>query len=653
MSYLDAPRFHFSGTFFADPSTVNNSTENFAPNVQINDELASVTNPNSQWWNPGGSAFWKFTNITVTAAANEAGTYVTNDPLIGATIVSVISSAGPIPVYARLNDLDPDQQFRTLITGLVITVTLSGASAPALTGTVRPMNIIDLWPRMGGNNPVAAYDGGVEIPGCTFMSIVENLIWGDVSSSAALSALKNASASQLSFKINVDAYNGNSGSPDYNTGRVVGTIGPHQTSEPAHLLPKRKMSIASQLQNVPANTFPVGAALFQVENGVLTIDLGNSVPASAILAGPFMDLGSVVMLVGGDPENPVATIPIYDELATFTSQYALYAGIFWIPIDPATESLLNQHPASLQVTMPSGSATAFTVRQTESFKSGLTSLQAGAGINVAGLTMIAIGEDSTGYYVATDLNALRLESGAPSWAETPNANNATYITADAQVPIYCTLFGQPAGVEIAIYNYPQTYQFMNTEGEPWYIDNIPNNFVRVSGSTVQPLPGGMTSPSGNPPGSGPPGDQVQTFTIPDSGIGTLTISSIPYGADPAQADPRRQGLDRQVYYFDWSHSMDPPGLSVLLFQNQPYIAQPTWQDVGPILSQWATLYPAMTNIINLSVYSTVTDPTNAPLIQQMLSLDMADPAFMPVTRDLSLLRRDMILRWYKAGAPQS
>jgi hypothetical protein len=644
MSYLDAPRFHFSGTFFADPSTVNNSTENFAPNVQINDEVASVTNPNSQWWDPIGNAFWKFTNITVTAAANEDGTYIQTDPLVGATIVSILSSAGPIAQYARLNDLDPDQQFRTLITGLVITVTLGGASAPALTGSILPMTIIDLWPRMGGVNPAAAYDGGVSIPGTMFMSIVENLTWGDVSSSPVLTALKNTTPDQLSFKINVDGYNGTPGSDGYNTGRVVGTIGLHQTNEALHVLPKRKMSIASSLQNVPPNTLPIGAALFQVENGVLTLDLGNSVPTSAVQAGPFMDLGSVVMLVGSNPANPVATIPIYDKLATFTSQYATYAGIFWIPLDAATETLLNQNPASLQVTMPAGSATALTARQTESLKSGLTPSQVGPGAAVAGQTMVAIGEDATGYYVAADFNALRLESGAPLWADTPNAIDVAHITADAEVPMYCTLYGVPAGLTITIYNYPQTYQFPNTEGEPWYIDNIPNNFVQVSGSTVQP--GGMTVPSGNPPGN-----QVGSLTIPDNGIGMLTLNSTPFSPD--QADPRREGLDRQVYYFDWSHSMDPPGLSVLLFQNQPYIAQPTWQDVGPVLSQYATLYPAMASIIDLSDYGTVTNPRNAPIVQQMLSLDMADPAFMPVTRDLSLLRRDMILRWYKAGAPQS
>jgi hypothetical protein len=36
----------------------------------------------------------------------------------------------------------------------------------------------------------------------------------------------------------------------------------------------------------------------------------------------------------------------------------------------------------------------------------------------------------------------------------------------------------------------------------------------------------------------------------------------------------------------------------------------------------------------------------------MLTMAMDQAAFMPVTRDLSLLRRQMIVDWYNAGAPE-
>jgi len=45
MSYLDVPRLHFSGTFIAKPSTLNNAPTNFDP---------ANTQPDP-FWNPNGN----------------------------------------------------------------------------------------------------------------------------------------------------------------------------------------------------------------------------------------------------------------------------------------------------------------------------------------------------------------------------------------------------------------------------------------------------------------------------------------------------------------------------------------------------------------------------------------------------------------------
>lgn len=47
MSYLDTPRFHFLGKFFANPSTINNATENYNPAEVYNNNPPSAANPNS------------------------------------------------------------------------------------------------------------------------------------------------------------------------------------------------------------------------------------------------------------------------------------------------------------------------------------------------------------------------------------------------------------------------------------------------------------------------------------------------------------------------------------------------------------------------------------------------------------------------------
>src|SRR5688572_12103213 len=192
MSYLDAPRFHFYGNFFANPSTINNATENYSLAEVYNNRPPSSVNPNSVWWNPMGQAFFRipgattnqFTPSCTVSGAVDANGPVTSDPLLGATFESVIAG-GPPAQWGRLADLDPDQQVRSMIVGLNIQVTLAGADAPALTGTVLPMTIIDIWGRI-----ITGATSGLNTPACMYQSVITNLQWGDVSASALLTALK-------------------------------------------------------------------------------------------------------------------------------------------------------------------------------------------------------------------------------------------------------------------------------------------------------------------------------------------------------------------------------------------------------------------------------------------------------------------------------
>ena len=60
MSYLDFPRLHFSGLFFTNPNTINNTTDNYTPGVSL-----TVPPPppdqydmNVAGWNALGVAQW-------------------------------------------------------------------------------------------------------------------------------------------------------------------------------------------------------------------------------------------------------------------------------------------------------------------------------------------------------------------------------------------------------------------------------------------------------------------------------------------------------------------------------------------------------------------------------------------------------------------
>ena len=57
MSYLDLPRIHFAGLFFAGPGTINNMTTNYEPDAPIEKPAGKYT-PIAGWNPPGVSQFY-------------------------------------------------------------------------------------------------------------------------------------------------------------------------------------------------------------------------------------------------------------------------------------------------------------------------------------------------------------------------------------------------------------------------------------------------------------------------------------------------------------------------------------------------------------------------------------------------------------------
>lgn len=626
MSYLDAPRFHFFGNFFANPSTINNATENYSLTEQYNSRPPSSVNPNSVWWNPMGQAFFRIPGAngqpcTVTGAVDANGP-VTSDPLLGASFVSIIAG-GPPAQWGRLADLDPDQQTRSMIVGLNMQLMLPGATAPALTGTVLPMNITDIWGRI-----IKGATSGLNTPACMYQSVLTNLQWGDVSSSPLLTQLKSQSPDLLSFKANVDNYDGTPTSPTFNYGRIAGTVGPYVSGEPLHFLAKRKMSLNSSLITYQGRPLVYNVP-FQVDGSVLTIDLGNSIstsratPTSSPTAN---DLGTVSIAI--DPTGANIVVPIYTSSADYDSQYATYAGIFTINLPADAASAIVDKAAGLQISPPGTNSSAALGTALARMKDGADTGEAGSGQTTPAGGQIGAAEDPTGYYASVDYNAIRVQAGAPAWADAATAISGAAITSDAPIPLVCTKFGQPAAnVVISITNVENVYQFADAQGGFPPINNSPMSAIS--------FPSSVTTDSN--------GRATITFTA-----GSL---------DSSQRDARRADIDGQIFTFSHSWTTDPPGppqpITVLVFENGPYVANPTWDDVSPVLTQYARLYPFMRGLIDLSSYQAVTNNQFgwASAIQAMISLPADDPAYMPVTRDMSVLNTQMILRWYQAGAP--
>lgn len=116
-----------------------------------------------------------------------------------------------------------------------------------------------------------------------------------------------------------------------------------------------------------------------------------------------------------------------------------------------------------------------------------------------------------------------------------------------------------------------------------------------------------------------------------------------------------QGVDGQVYGVAWAlpggQAPTPPNpwefLSVLVWDDYPAVDRPTWYEhVQPILEQYGRLYPVMARIVDLSDYHSVLQ--HIDLMALSFDLPVGDPNHMPVTRDLSRAKHELLRRWFDA-----
>ena len=304
MSYLDTPRLHFFGKFFANPSTINNTLKNF-----------DLRPPLNLSWNPDGSAFFHFLDCHVSKAVGSDGTVLSagaGDPITQATVTTPQS---PPTKVAKIVDLDPDQQSITQLFGVVVTVALPGGQV-AVTGRMAMAELRDLWFQRVAFSP--GTDSGAS---GIWQSILTDLLWSGLDNSAFLKELHNTSSERLSIKFNYDAYDGNSKSPTFNQGRLAGTIGLYFLDEPVQMVMGRRL--------LPGPSSPYWPAPFQVSRigDRLVIDLGNSIPlesAGGVVAGPSSLTAMMLALQG--------PIVLSSPLDVSSQSYAVNGGVCEVPL---------------------------------------------------------------------------------------------------------------------------------------------------------------------------------------------------------------------------------------------------------------------------------------------------------------------------------
>jgi hypothetical protein len=503
------------------------------------------------------------------------------DPLVGTPVASTDQ-----PSTAKLVDLDTEQQMVSMIFGLQVQV--GNAASGTVTGTFQPSPFMDIFLRefgMGQDMVFAAY----------YQSVLTDLQWSPTLTSPILQQLKTASPDSLSIKFVVDDMHNHSQEPNFTYGRVAGTIGPAFPGEPAHWPVGRLMRPQVVFFN-PGNPFNLSGAVqvnytpFKVDGsrGKVIVDFGNTFPTTSPPAS-----------APATPPLPFASPPPAD-------------------LGPLQVAILNPGAIGFGGSPPvilgdvDNSAQAY---------------QATAGIQEFDATpeeIQALQGPLPPPQQPSPLGVLQPVSGALLPVVLTEDPMCTFLTAS---PLVLRLNpGESAEVTL------NTFQF----GAPAPGQTV---YLQLTNSNLQGGPGNLQV--------GVPADAIgfpASVTTDQNGQATFTVTASPDGP----GNPRGY-IDGQVYgvSFSWPlQSMPDPNVafSIHVYDKVEVPANPTWEnDVEPILLPYNDLYPFMAKIIPLANEQAVEQ--HRADIEMRMQLPLTDPRYMPVTRDISDAKKQIVLKW--------
>jgi len=559
MSYLNPPRLIFAGKFQADPSTVNNDPEHFNTNKFQSNYTLPGPGATNGWWNPGGTAAWRFFECSVQRVVYKDGTFC-DDPAIDPAVGAPVNSSD-IKVEGKLVDLDPEQQMVSEIWGFQVVLGSNGYGL-GFRSDFEVAPFADIWTRYPQGQPDSFF-------GAFYQSVLNVLEWSNQAKSRFMAELAQTlppnGQGMLSIKFNVDGYNDNSATPTFTFGRVVGSIGPYSPTEPKHFVAGRYLPATPGVQ--PS----WGSAYALIDGNSLVVDLGNSLPTQS--AGGPLNTSQGKIYAAAAPSNgaPILLGEIeYQNPAWYTQT----SGVVGLKLTASQLQLAQSN--QLLITSPA-------ILQTPPAPPLLSEVSP---------------------FVRADKFVFRLDPGMKE-----------------STKFYATQLGK-AGANQQI--------------------SLQLDSTQMQGQVTQgPLPG--------PPVGVPTSALSFPASVTTAADGTAELQL-------AASDPRnpRGYIDGQVYGVTYGLGSTPPPvgsvgnpsqiLNALVFDSYPVPDQPNWlEHVQPIFQQYAELYPVMRPIVDLANFANVIEHLN--ILKNVFHSPVTSPNYMPVTRDLSGGKRQMILKW--------
>jgi hypothetical protein len=484
-------------------------------------------------------------------------------------------------VFGKLVDLDPQQQMVSQIWGMQLRLDGNGQRS-LFAGDFVPVGFTNLWRRQQSGVPLDQQLGAV------YQSVLRDVVWQGASQSKVLDALRAASADGLlSINFNLYGYGRDPAISRYTLGAVAGVIGPYAAGEPRHFTIGRQMVAVANNPTVPAG----GVYSFQCKvdgkRKVLAADFGNCLQI-VNAAGALVDIGPLQMAVLKTDTSTLLNTVTAAEVAILGNVNYLQAG--WYSQTAGVQDF-------------DYSADPWTVANIANRPLLLLSPQPGHSYKVL------VQESLGGLYVRADDFVCRLN---------PKQTGS--------IDLYASHYGKRLKGTIA---------FSDTTGP-----------MGGTGAGDQPLDPPVPTPD---------------IAVPPEAISyPLELSCDEHGKAPLRFTvdlsqmPRPRGyIDGQLYGIAYQLTAQLPQtvsnfwnfISVLAFSPFDAPKSPTWHaDIQPILTQYGNLYPIMSkHLVDLGDYDSVVK--HLKILRLAFSLPLKDPNHMPVTRDLSDARRNMILHW--------
>ncbi|NHR05142.1 hypothetical protein HA052_08010 [Chromobacterium haemolyticum] len=600
MSYLQFPRLAFSGQFQSDVSTVNNDPRHydnatFEPRFQEYQQAGADgrTKTYNGWWHPTGTAIMRFANCQVTSLRGPSGILVTNpaqDPLLSCSVGNAIGKPS-----GKMVDLDPDWQLASSIYGLAVSL-LKPDGTPLMTADYQSNPFRDLWFSR-------AQSQGDSAASAIFQSVLINIQWHlDGFDSPLLARLIELSEQdRLSIRLSTYGYSTDYSDPGFGYGTVLGAIGPAYLGQPRSFILGRRFMPTTQQHNDLASQNGIGcfSSWLDQDTASLQVDLSNALPLDSryqVVALPSLQYA--VLHNEWTAQDAEIGPDDYTAIAGVDTSQALQdqqAGIQSVPLTEEQLRLANQ-PLPLAIVQPVG---------------------------VEGRAVVCVREALLGNEVRAEDFAIRLDPNNPD-----RNHQHTHI--------YAARYGQPlAGAALAFWAGAPMLDYSDTPADKTQgttprallpVNNVPNAAIRISpAEPITDQAGRATVTLHGPESFGTPREYMdgQLFTI------TYNLA----GSDPALQQP-----------FD--------NFAVVVFSSFPQPGQdidldnPRWEDVQPILQQYANLYPVMSQGLFDFSKQAVAD-ASAFIMRFVFDKPIEDPDQMPVTRDLSASKRRMLINYFQ------